>query len=535
MLGLRPVGSAPLSTVLIWSLPGEPGQQGIESVLRYASQSFTTRGGDTPAHHSIPGRIKRGFTIGRRIRPGRDGQFGSVIEASYGELELDNTDGGLNEIVDSLFADGREVTVKTGYVGLHADGHEEVNPFSTFEIGYRAIAGDWSAEHDVVKLRLVDIYEVLKNRLQQQVYAGTGGTNGTADMAGMTRPTAFGINKNVRGQLVDPFLQTIQFHAGQMNTFDVVYERGAVLPSSVDYATYAELTGASIPAGAYATCVAEGYARFGGVVELSAVTADIKGHIDQVSGSYVTTHGSVLRMVLRDYAGFISAQLDTDSFTTLQLIQTGAMGRFYPAGDQSTIEEVIEEIAGSCGAVAGEDGSGLYRVFRLEPPLSSADWSITDRNVVDIDRERLPYRVPWQSWGVSFKRNWTVQTSGDLATNPNNPSQSRRQFLQLEKRHSYVQDTNIALAHRTSSGIVVDSLFDSEASATAEAQRRIQLYSLGRALYRVTVKGMLFNTRIGQTVQLRYPRWNLNAGRRFVIVGLDDDADDENTILILFG
>lgn len=532
MLGLRPIGSAPLSTLLLWTAT-----QTTTQTVRFASRSFVTRATDAPAHQYIAGRVKRGFTIGRRIRDGHDSQFGAIIEASYGELELDNTDGGLNDLVASSYADGREVRVKTGFVGLYTDGHEEVNPYSTFELAYRAIAGDWSAEHDVVKLRLVDIHERLKNRLQQNVYAGTGGSDGTADMAGMTRPTAFGLNQNVTGQVVDPFSGTIQLHAGEMESVDEVYERGAIINFDADYPTYAALNAASIPPAEYSSCLAEGYIRSGmiGGTELSAFTADIKGHVDQVSGNYVSTHGSVLRMIMRDYVGFTHPELDLDSFTTLQTVQPASMGLFLSAGDQSTSEDVMARVAESCGAVVGEDGSGLYRAFRLEPPADTADWTITERNVVDINQERLPYRVPWKAWGIGYARNWTVQTSGDLTTNPANPSQSRRQFLQFPIRYVYAQDASIALVHRTSRGVVVDSLFNNLADADAEAERRLELYSLGRAIYRVTVKGLLFNARIGQTVQLRYPRWSLAGGKRFVIVGLEDDADSENTELLLFG
>lgn len=211
------------------------------------------------------------------------------------------------------------------------------------------------------------------------------------------------------------------------------------------------------------------------------------------------------------------------------------MGLFLPAGDQSTVEEVITRIAFSGGAFIGQDRSGLYRIQRLDAPDldGSVDWIFTDREIISIERESLPYGVPWRSWGVGYQRNWTIQTDADLAIGV---SQSRRQFLSQASRYAYVSSSAIALRHASSSGAPLrDALFSGQADALAEAQRLINLYGPNRAVYRVVVKTVLFSVEIGHKAHVTYDRWDLHAGKRFTVVDIEDDADRRETMLRVFG
>ena len=112
-------------------------------------------------------------------------------------------------------------------------------------------------------------------------------------------------------------------------------------------------------------------------------------------------------------------------------------------------------------------------------------------------------------------------------------SQERRAFLKTERRYAYTQDTDIALFHATSAGAPLrDSYFADASVAEAEAQRLIGLYNYGRAMYEVVVKNALFSVHVGETVHLTYHRWDLSGGKRFVVVGVADDADRVETTLL---
>lgn len=419
-----------------------------------------------------------------------------------------------------------------------AGGKERVQALSSFALVFTATAGEWSLERDFLRLKIDDLSSRLQNRLQAQTYSGAGGAAGTSDLTGRTYPTCFGKCLNVPAQLVEPSLLIYQVHGNSIEAIDAVYDAGVEVPfvgspsSGSDYASYAALAAASVPAGVYSTCLAAGLFRLG-TTPAGTVTADVRGDNAPVASpsNYVDTHAGVMERMLVSYGGLATSDLDTDSFDTLDTDQPAQMGIFFPAGDVSTAADAIAQVAESCGAFAG-DRSGAFRVQRLEAPITAQHWSFDDRTIVDIEREVPAYGVPWSSWGVGYGRNWTVQGSGDLASGV---SQSRRQFLESSIRYEYQSSATIALAHRTAVGVERDSLFVSSSDASAEATRLLGLYAKGRAVYRVTVKTALFSVRIGQTVRLTYSRWDLASGKRFVVVAVSDDADTRESELLVFG
>jgi hypothetical protein len=525
-LGHRVMGEGPLGALLA----GQVAQTQTE-IRRYATQSFVTKGSDSPGNTYIPGLLARGLTIGRRLSNGPDGQFGSLIETAHGEITLINSDGQLDELVGQYHVDGRRIRLFIGAIEVTNLGRERVQPFSMFELVYTAVAGDWTHEHEFVRVSVLSLNDRLNNRMQPNVYSGTGGEGGTADMVGRTVPISIGRNLNVTAQILDPNILSYDVHSGAIESIDAVYDMGIAVTFNADYATYSALAAATIPPGQYSTSLAVGKFRLGSP-PAGTVTVDLHGDIDNVNLGYVARHGSIIRMILRDYGGIAASELDLNSFTVFNDANVWEIGIFLPAGDQSTVIEVIERIALSGGAFVGQDRSGLMRVRRLETPAAIADWAFTDREIISIERLKLPYGVPWKAWGIGYQKNWTVQKGSDIAAGV---TQDRRTFLESEFRYFYVQDTTIAVAHATSGGAIRDTLIYSPDGAEDEANRLIQLYSIGRAFYRVVVKTALFSAEIGQTVRLTYDRWDLQGGKNFRIISIFDDGDATTTELELFG
>jgi hypothetical protein len=353
-------------------------------------------------------------------------------------------------------------------------------------------------------------------------------------------PTCFGECQNITLQLVDPAILTYQIHAGNIEEVLNIWDAGVGVEIEQDYATYDELEATEVTPGNAATCLAEGFARLGSI-PFGAVTAHVKGHKDNLTGNYISNHGALIRTILRDYGGFsTSAHLDQTAFDAFIAAQPNSAGLFLPAGDQSTILEVVEALALSAGAFIGQDRSGRFRIQQLGVPASLPHWSFTDRDILRsssgearIERLTPEYGVPWKSWGVGYGRNWTVQSSSELAAGV---SQERRQFLESESRYAYAQSTTIALAHSTSSGAPLrQSLFRDQSAAAIEATRLLGFYGLGRAMYRVSVKTALFSVELGQTIRITYNRWDLEGGKNFIAVGIEDSADVGETELLLFG
>lgn len=528
MLGHGAISELPLSTVR-----GAQAALTTTTTLRFASKTFTTRATDVPAHATIRGRIKDIAALGRRISSADDGQFGSLIETRFGDIELNNADGGLDYITRQYATDGRRIVLKIGATEIDSLGREKVQSFANFATVYTSVAGPLSAEQDIIRLRIESLSNRLQGRMQSSTYAGTGGQQGTADMAGRTLPLAFGRCLNVSAQLVDPALLTYQLNSGTMDSITEIYDAGVSVPFDADYASYAALEAASVLPGSYASSLGAGFIRLGSI-PTGQITADVRGsNADDGFTTYSDQCAPIIRKALVLHGGLVSAELDTASFTTFDALQPESIGIFLPSGDQTTIEDFIGQVAFACGAVVGQDQSGLYRILRLDPPAANAHWDLTDRNIHRIDREPLPYRIPWETWGVGYQRNWTVQRDADLATSV---TQARRQFLQSELRYVYAQNSAIALNHLSSSlAPLRESLFLNQAVAQAEADRLIDLYGAGRAFYRIITTVLLFSAEIGQTVRVTSYKHDLSAGKNFLITGIEDSAGSRETSLLVFG
>lgn len=411
-----------------------------------------------------------------------------------------------------------------------AGGRERVQAFSAFATVYQTVAGPWRHSHDELILKIQDLGAKLKDRKQILIYSGTGGKNGTADLAGRTRPLGFGAPSNVTLQLVDPANFIFQASSSAIFAVDAVFDRGAELTAGQNYPTFDDLAAATVSNGTYATCLAEGYVAVGGGADPGSVTANIR--FDESA-----THASTILRIVQDLGPLVAAEIDDGSFDAFAAAQPAEIGIFFPAGDESTVEDAVERIAFSGGAFAGQDRSGLYRVQRIEAPAMTPQWVFDDREIVfDGDRRMArrepPYGVPWKSWGLGYDKNWTVQDSASIAAGVD---AERKIYLGSESRFVYGQNAKVAVTHKTSRGVIRQSLFLQAADAATEAARLSELYGLGRAIYEVPVKTALFSVRIGETVRLTYPRWGLNQGRNFVVIGANDDGDTFSTDLVVFG
>jgi hypothetical protein len=325
-----------------------------------------------------------------------------------------------------------------------------------------------------------------------------------------------------------------------VSAISAVYDAGISVPgesgspgSPINYADYAALTAASVTSGTYATALSGGYFRLG-TTPVGTVTADVDG--DNRDGSWVASPATIMRRILLMYSDIGTDAIDHASFFALHDLNSNIIGLFLSAGDESTIEQVMERIALSVGATVGQDRSGLYRAVRIDHPAEAGDpiYFFDDRNILLIERQPLPYGVPFRSWTLEYRRNWTVQKGGDLATSV---SQSRRRFLESEARLRKVETPNVARAHPTSASATRASLIDSQGNADAEAVRLATLYEYGRSFYRLTVKGFLFQISIGDVVNIVYPRWDLDiiGGKDFIVVAVTDNSDSVETELEVFG
>lgn len=447
---------------------------------------------------------------------------GARIQRQAGFIELINTDGDLDFIVNNYAIDGREVNVLYGpYMGAYSD----FQPVARM-LGVRM-------EHGARNVRLVvrDRAFPLSRALQDNFYEGTGGAEGTAELTGKPKPLAYGECYNVLATLVDPALLIYQVNDGQIESIDAVYDAGLALDLDIavgtggDAADYATLAAATVAASKYAVCTSAGFFRLGSS-PAGQITADLKG--DKTGGTYVSDLGDVCLRVIEDKASTATARINRDTFTTLPAYKVGA---FLNSEERITGGEVIDFLLGSINASWGPSRGGLIRAYRLSEPQAQAPAIVFGREDI-ISMEPVRTVTPRWRQEVGYKRNWTPQTGEGLA---GAVSDARRQFLALQYRGAEEEDVDIRTRHAEalSPPLLASALID-QADAATVAEEIMTLHGEDRFEYSVRLKRKGWAVDLGQVAEFTYGRFGFDGGRNTIVRRIAENASRNEIILTVW-
>jgi len=248
-------------------------------------------------------------------------------------------------------------------------------------------------------------------------YAGTGGIEGGADIKGKPKPWAFGAPKNIEPVLIDSVDSVFQVSAyGAIKNVVTLYERGAAFGASYgDYANYAALVAAAIPAGRWATCLASGLIRLG-APPYGLITADIEG--DYQGGTWRRLPGAILQRIASALS-ISSGALDTTSLNALDTyaatLPSGGNISLYLT-EQGDFLDLAQRIVLSFNAQACISLLGQLFVARATIGSSVA--------TLDSQQTRLP-RVtecvetdvspPYSKIQMGAQKCWRVHTFDEIA------------------------------------------------------------------------------------------------------------------------
>ncbi len=245
-------------------------------------------------------------------------------------------------------------------------------------------------------------------------YAGTGGAEGSADLKGTAKPLALGAPRYASGVLVDVANSVVQISgAGPIAAVEAALDKLSRFPASVaDYADHAALVAATIPAGRFATCLAEGKVRHGAPPE-GTLSYLVKGDTGGRSSGYPRYAGELIRRIA-DIVG-AGDRVDQASLDALDALRPMPLSIQVTA--QTTARELIQRIAQSVNAVAGVSWLGKLFVARIGaigdvmatlqadgsalPPVSSV--------------KQLENGTPWWRVDIKAQPTWTVHALSDIA------------------------------------------------------------------------------------------------------------------------
>lgn len=357
-------------------------------------------------------------------------------------------------------------------------------------------------------------------------YAGTGGAEGTVEMAGQPKPLLLGLRRNIPVVLEDPARLIYRIsHGNPISAVLAVRERGVPITAGSLRLTRA-LLDANVPsAGTYDWCLADSTIRIepAGGTTLTAVTVDARG--DAAGGYSGGTPASIALKLLLGPGGLGLPAIASDAFTTWPV---GEAGLWLRGGTVAEAMDRLAERLATCwwgpdrlGRITGADiapPEDLAPQWDITPPMLRAPPEEVPGGPAPRWRSRVGYAV-WES----------VQTGQELA---GSVSDADRQAYAQEARLAEAADPAIQAAYRLAEDAdPVNSVFDLESDAQAVALRLQALFGKPRRTWRVSLNRSGIALEAGAAVRLTYPRHGLAAGRVLIVRRVSIRGDQTEALL----
>lgn len=469
-----------------------------EESLFFSGEGFVTDPTDTPANTLFEPRLVEPISFSRSMFS--SGRIGGLSVPGFGELILTNADGGLDDFATYAW-DGRSVEVRVGEAGAALEFY-----FTIFSGQSRTV------EFDDLFIRLIlrDNQNDFDIDYPDALYAGTGGNEGSAELAGQPKPKCFGQVHNVDPVLVDAANYVYQVHDGAIEAIDAVYDGGVALTITTDYTV--DLSNGRFTLVAAPTGI---------------ITADVQGA--KPGGTYLTTVADIVQHLGENSAGLTHpGDFDTASFTALNAANSAVVGIY--DRETTTLASVLDRLINSIGGFYGFDRAGKFQVGRVELATGTAAAEFDSTTIIELTR--LASAVPNHQVRVNFNRNYRVMSESDFGASI---TDAQRDALVRDFSVVTATDAAILTPYPNSSALIVDTMLATSAAASTEASRLLTLYKTQRDFYKILVKTQPYTLKLNDVVKIIFNRYNLASGKLFRVISIVEDAANNQVELELWG
>jgi hypothetical protein len=505
---------------------------------RFADHGYLTPAGETPASTFIDGRVVQPGLL-RRDLYGQAKTRGDVMIGN-GAVILANVDGELDDLLDYGF-DGQNFFIY--------EVDQETYALATLPM-FSGVAEQPIFDLNQVTFAVRDQNHAFDVELLTTRYAGTNvlpaGVEGTAgDIKGKVKPKVVGIALNVSPVCVNTSRQIYQVDGqdGLRTGWSmVVYDKRSVLTAGAVYTSQADMETNAPTAGQYRVWPAGGMFRTNAAHTL--LTADVTNPTQ-----YGTT-GCEVSSVLRFISGasVFESHLDSDPDCGIYL------------RDEVTVLAAINMVAPSVNAFfayqpspTGASNLG-YLCSQLCDP-SSLPYTpvlpvvdLDEDNIIESSLQRIAPNEPERGlpvWrvNVQYAKNNTVMGLTDLA----GVALADQTFAGIEFRTATASDANVKLQWPDAPELNVVSLIDAESDAQSEADRLLDLHSVSRSMFKLSIPAEIVREipavggaaprmfGLHSRVRVTYDRFGLDAGVVFLVVGIQQNHEDDTVELIIWG
>lgn len=450
----------------------------------------------------------------------------TAASAAWGSISLANPNGTFDPLMGVQNSDGRGVRILSGSKQWDF-GRQYLTdpPYTSLAPFFTGLATPWSLTDDGLQVPIRDATYFLEKPLQQDFYGGSGGLDGTPDLAGKPKPMARGgfagfAIQNVTPILIDPVNLIYQYTDGP-GQLSFLYEGAATGQGSIQFAgDTTDLYSGSTPFGQYRTDNSRGLFQLGSV-PVGQITVDVVGLFPNAGGAF--NPYDICRLLLTEDMSLPASLIDLDSFTAAAAATPSYTAGVYFAPDQAwTCVQAVDAMLTSLGAniVPTRDGKLRLLVLRsiadTEPVTDTYDKS----SIISISRQALPSTLdpPPYRFRIGYAHNYTVQTTG---VNASLSTAERRQFVVSPDRFASFGNTALLNAYRRPNDFdAIPGPLLAQANAQEVANALGDLWSTNlRRLYAVTLPRKFFGREIGDVVHIVYPIEQLAGGRNGRVVG----------------
>lgn len=328
------------------------------------------------------------------------GEFGGAVP-TFGVIQIELA-GGDQDALLGYYWDGRDVTV---YRGPQDSG------LSDMSLVFRGTARSVSWGREAVTINLADFGEIVQKPVQTTLYTGAGGAEGGSDLTGKPKPLAFGAPRNVEPVLISSAYLVYQFHSRAAQAVDAAFDGGIPLEFAADYASYATLIAATVKAGYYATCLAEGLVRLGAPVAL-VLTLDVQG---DNTGGFVTSAADIMRRVAVDFTDLTSGDIDVQAFNALNAANSAACSVYVASGESPAAADIFTQLMVSVGGFWTFNTERLLTVRQVAFSTSVVSISY-DYGPLALDGvSRAETMPPYWRRKMGYSRSWRVHSQSEIA------------------------------------------------------------------------------------------------------------------------
>lgn len=548
MQGFSAISEVPLGVV-----PARPPGYTPTYTERWATRGWTARTDDVAPGQHIDGRLSP-MVIERRIEVGSDtGVLGGVSVRSAGTIQIENSDGALDRLIESRSIDGRPIRLK---VASARAGRPRTQDMA---VVWSGLADRWDFSDNRIQIYTRDLLSQLDRPISDSTYAGTGGRHGSPSLATRTKPLGFGQITNAEPDQIDSEYLIYQFHDGRARALLAVRDMGSPLVITGDVETYDDLVQATVNLGEVVSCLAVGMFRLGDFSN-GAVTCDFQGDgvdpalsagawddgllwddrlpwDDGYERPYTDTAAGIILRLLTVHGAIPESSIDLGQFRNVERTWPHPMQVWIPGGQGgATVLEVASAIAEAAGLIISVNRAGLVYAKRIEIPTAGV--RIGSDDIISISRIEPPYRTPIYGAAIAYGRNQTVQSESDLVR-PDDEVITADSLLPYQQEY---QGTAEAASSRTLERVKVarsirieDAYYTTKTGALARAKDIVALHRADRGAYRIVCKRKGWRLDLGDAVVLTHPRYGLADGKPVLVTAVVDDGPARQVTLDLLG